>query len=280
MSNQPDPGRVSDHYSPDDLESRIETALRAAGKDPAALVPDDLAPFDQFHTGGKEATLSLARLAAVQPGTTVLDVGGGLGGPARTLAVHFDCRVTVLDLSDAFCRAGAALTERLGLADRVTFRHGDALAMPFTDPAFNLAWTQHSTMNIPDKARLYAEIHRVLRPGGRLAFHEIMAGPAQPIHFPVPWACDPAISALRPPEEVRALLTATGFVEAAWLDTTTAALDWFRRMSAPPATGGDGIPPLGLHLLLGADLPVMGRNLVRNLEEQRIVVVEALFDRP
>lgn len=275
-----DSGRVAAHYSPDDLERRIETALRAAGKDPATLVPDDLAPFDQFHTGGKEATLALARLAEVQPETKVLDVGGGLGGPARTLAAQFGCRVTVLDLSAAFCRAGAALTERLGLAERVDFRQGDALAMPFTDPAFDLAWTQHSTMNIPGKGRLAAELHRVLRPGGRLVFHEIMAGPEQPIHFPVPWARDPTISALRPPEEIRARLTAAGFVEAAWLDTTTAALDWFRRMAAPAPGGGDGIPPLGLHLLLGADLPEMGRNLVRNLEEGRIVVAQARFDRP
>jgi len=282
MTDQHDPQRVAAHYSPDDLDGRIEAALAASGKDPAAPTPDDLAPFDQFHTGGKEATLALARLADIQPNTRVLDVGGGLGGPARTLAAEIGCRVTVLDLSAAFCRAGQRLTARLGLADRVAFRQGDALAMPFADRSFDLAWTQHSTMNIPDKARLYQEIHRVLRPGGRLAFHEIMAGPSQPIHFPVPWAREPAISFLLPPEEVRRLLAAAGFVEAAWLDTTAAALDWFRRMAAraEAAAGGDGLPPLGLHLLLGTDLPAMGRSLVRNLAEGRIVVAQAIFDRP
>ncbi len=275
----PDAARLVDaHYSPDDLGGRILSALRAAGKDPATLAPDDLTPFDQFHTGGRDATLALGRLVGIQPGTDVLDIGGGLGGPARTLASAFDCKVTVLDLTESFCRVGEDLTRRVGLADRVRFRHGDALAMPFADGSFDAVWTQHSSMNIPDKIVLYAEAHRVLRPGGRLALHEIMAGPVQPVHFPVPWARDPAISFLRPADEVRAALAAAGFVEAAWLDMNESAMAWYRRMAAPPADPDR--PPLGLHLLLGADLPAMGRNLARNLEEGRITVVQAVFDRP
>lgn len=281
MTEQSEARQVAAHYDREGLDDRIEAALRAAGKDVAALTPDDLASFDQFHTGGKDATLALARLAGVERGRRVLDVGGGLGGPARTLAATFGCHVTVLDLTEAFCRAGEGLTARLRLTDRVEFRHADALAMPFPDAAFDLGWTQHSSMNIADKERLYAEIHRVVRPGGRLALHEVMAGPGGPVHFPVPWARDPAISDLRPPAEVRRLLTDAGFVEVAWLDTSSAALDWFQRMAAPPPMAGDGgIPPLGLHLLIGADLPEMGRNLIRNLEEQRIVVVQAILDRP
>ena len=172
--------------------------LRANGKDPAALTIEDLAPIDQLHARGSEATLELARLAGITAGMRVLDVGGGLGGPARTLASAFGCSVEVLDLTEEFCRAGEMLTARTGLADLVCFRQGNALKMPYPGAGFDVAWTQHSSMNIADKERLYAEIQRVLRPGGRLALHEILAGPVSPIHFPVPWARDPDLSHLRP----------------------------------------------------------------------------------
>ena len=268
---------VGAHYGAGgDLVARILDRLRAEGKDPDALTPDDLAPFDQLHTGGRDATRELARLAGIAPGATVLDVGGGFGGPARTLASEFGCTVTVLDLTEAFCRAGEDLTARVGLSDRVLFRHGDALAMPFADGAFDLVWTQHSSMNVPDKQGLYRQIHRVLRPGGRLALHEILAGKVQPLHFPVLWAADPAISFLQPPTEIRALLGGLGFREVAWIDTSDAASTWFRTTSERLAASEQG----RLSTLSGADISEPVRNIVRNLEEGRIVVVEAVFDRP
>src|SRR5262245_25671173 len=220
---------VDAHYSGGgDPGARIIGRLRAKGKDPDALTLDDLAPLDQLHSGGRDATRELARLAGIGPEMNVLDVGGGFGGPARTLASEFGCTVTVLDLTEAFCRAGESLTDRVGLRDRVRFRHGDALAMPFGDGAFDLVWTQHSSMNIPDKDKLYGEVHRVLRPGGRLALHDIMAGPVQPLHFPVLWAEDPSISFLRPPADIRALLKGTGFREVAWIDNSAAISAWWR----------------------------------------------------
>ncbi len=267
------------HYRRPELGAAILAALRAAGKDPERLTPGDLAPVDQFHTRGRDATLELARLAGVAPGSRVLDVGGGLGGPARTLAAELECHVTVLDLTEAYCRVGADLTRRAGLADRVQFEHGDALAMPFPDGRFDLVWTQHSSMNVDDKAGLYAEVHRVLRPGGRLALHEIMAGPGGPAHFPVPWARQPSLSFLQPPAEVRALIGRAGFRELAWLDGTAAAVEWFRQRVAAVAAAPSP-PALGLHLLLGEDFAAMFRNQVRNLEEGRIAVVQAAFDRP
>lgn len=233
---------------------------------------------DQLHSRGKEATLELARLAGLRADERVLDVGGGLGGPARTLAREVGCRVTVLDLTEEYCRVGEMLTARTGLGERVEFRHGDALAMPFADGAFDVAWTQHSTMNIADKERLYAEMRRALRPGGRLAMHEIMAGPVQPIHFPVPWAPDPSISFLRPPGEVRALLQALGFEEMAWEDVTQLSLGWLRERAATAAAGQAG-PPLGLHLALGSSFGMALRNVLRGLEEERLVIVEAVLER-
>ena len=190
---------VGEHYARGDLAARILEALRAAGKDPDALTTDDLAPIDQLHIRGKEATLELAHRAGLTSGTRVLDIGGGLGGPARTLASEFGCTVEVLDFTEEFCRAGEHLTTRTGLSNQVSFRHGNALEMPYPDARFDVVWTQHSSMNIADKERLYAETQRVLRPGGRLALHEILAGPVSPIHFPVPWARDPDLGSLRPP---------------------------------------------------------------------------------
>jgi SAM-dependent methyltransferase len=271
-----DSAAILQHYGHDQLGERILAALTAAGYDLDRLTPDDLAPIDQFHMGGKEATLQLLQRSGLPHGANVLDVGGGIGGPARTLASALGATVTVLDLSQSFCDAGAMLTERLGVSGQVSFRQGDALAMPFADGSFGAAWTQHSSMNIANKAGLYAEIHRVLRPGGRLVIHEVMAGPNAPVHFPVPWARRPEMSALMPPAETRALIAAAGFTEVAWVDVTRDAIAfWQRRLSAPPATP----PPVGLHMLFGPEWAEITQNTVRNLNEGRISVVQAVFDR-
>jgi ubiquinone/menaquinone biosynthesis C-methylase UbiE len=277
LNEAPDEDRpVNEHYGRSDLAAKILEALRAAGKDPNTLTLQDLAPIDQLHARGREATLGLARLAGITPRMRVLDVGGGLGGPARTLASEFGCAVEVLDLTEEFCRAGKILTARTDLADLVSFRHGSALEMPYPEASFDVAWTQHSSMNIADKERLYVEIRRVLKPGGRLAMHEILAGPVSPIHFPVPWARDPGLSHLRPPGEVRALLRDTGFEELAWIEETAPALQWHQERLA---TASSGPRPLGLHLVFGNDSGEMLRNQLRNLKERRISTVQAAFER-
>lgn len=278
MSVHPDDRALNDHYGRGDLIERLLGALRAAGKDPDVLTAEDLAPVDQFHTRGRQATLDLARLAGVEPGMRVLDIGGGLGGPARTLAGEFGCAVEVLDVTKEFCRAGEVLTAGTGLDGLVSFRCGSALDMPYPEASFDLAWTQHSSMNIADKERLYAEIHRVLLPGGILAMHEIMAGPTSPIHFPVPWARDPGLSHLQSPETVRSLISATGFDELFWIDETTSATEWFAQRAAATRSAGD-LPPLGLPLLLGDAFGEMFRNQVLNLREGRIAVIQATFRR-
>ncbi|GMV58193.1 MAG: hypothetical protein AMXMBFR72_13040 [Betaproteobacteria bacterium] len=268
---------VDDHYGRADLATTILQALQAAGKDPDRLAPEDLAPVDQFHSRGIVATLELAERAGLAAGTHVLDVGGGLGGAARTLARRIGCRVTVLDLTREYCHAGALLTARCGLAERVRFECGSALAMPFADAAFDAAWSQHSSMNIADKPRLYGEIARVLKRGGTFALHEIAAGPRAPVHFPVPWARTPEISHLVAPDELRALVVAAGFAEREWIDETDRVLDWFARGAA--AAAGGALPPLGLHVLLGPDFGAMFANQVRNLNEERIRVVQGVFER-
>jgi ubiquinone/menaquinone biosynthesis C-methylase UbiE len=263
---------VEAYWGRENLAEAILTALAARGADLDALTPDVLAPVDQFHGGGKPATDRLARLAEAVAGTRVLDVGGGFGGPSRTLAVELGCLVTTVDLTASYVRAARALTTRMRLDDRVSHHVGNALALPFPDETFDLVWTQNSGMNIADKARLYAGFHRVLRPGGRLALQEPMAGPAQPLLYPVMWARDPSTSFLRTPAEMRAVIEAAGFRVRVWDDVTTE--------TAGPATAAT-IPPHSIQrLVMGDAIEEIIRVGHRNRDEGRLVSVQAVFERP
>ena len=279
MSEMRDEQVVSSHYGQENLSDRILGALRAAGKDVERLQPEDLEPLDQFHVGGKWATLQLLQRAPLEAGTRVLDVGGGIGGTARLLAEKQGCFVTVLDLTEEYCRTGEMLTRLTGQGDLVTFRHGSALEMPFPDASFGAVWTQHSSMNIEDKGRLCREIRRVLQPGGRLALYEVMEGVGGPVHFPVPWADDARISFLRRPEEVREMVIAAGLREVRWVDMTEAMLTRLQEGAARQPGGNVMVPILGLHILLGEKFPEMSRNILRNLKEGRIVLIQGVFER-
>jgi len=262
---------VAAYWGREGLLRAILGALAAAGKDVDALTIEDLAPTDQFHGGGKAATDRLARLAGLGPAMRVLDVGGGIGGPARTLAVEHGCRVTVVDLTESFVRTGEALTARLGLADRVTHRVGNALDLDVAPGSFDAIWTQNSGMNIEDKARLYAGFARVLPPGGLLAIQEPMAGPVQPVLFPVMWAADPASSFLRPPGTMRALMEAAGFRVRAWEDVT------FETAGARTAAA---LPAHSLQrLVMGDRLDAILEAGHRNREEGRLVSIQAVLER-
>ncbi len=266
---------VNQQYGLDDLSSKILDRLRKAGKDIDHLTRDDLKTFDEFHVGGITETRSLAQLAGLREGMHILDVGSGIGGPARTLAAEFGCRVTGLDLTEEFCRAAEMLTQRVGLADKIDFHHGSALDMPFEDDLFDVVWTQFAAMNIGDKEKLYAEFRRVLRPGGLLALHEIMEGSGEALHFPVLWANEPSISFLRQPEAIRALLESNGFTVVAWNDLTEHSFEWFKAMQA--ARAAEERPALGFQVFTADSAPPKAANVLRNLEEGRIKVVQAVL---
>lgn len=262
---------VEHHYSRPGLTAVILDALADAGKD---ISSKELAAIDEFHIRGRAATLELARAAGLGAEMKVLDVGSGLGGPSRCLAREFGCLVTGIDLTEEYCRVANILAERTGLSHLVGYGQGDALNLPFPDGAFDAVWTQHVAMNIRDKERLYREMCRVLKPGGRLALYDILAGTGGQVLFPVPWAHRPETSFLATPEELRALLETSGFTISAWEDTTAAAQNWFTALAGKIKT--DGLPRLGLHLVLGPDFQLMMQNQKRNLEEGRIALAQVV----
>jgi MPBQ/MSBQ methyltransferase len=268
---------IARHYGVSGLLEAILEGLQAQGKDLERLTPQDLAPVDEFHIRGREATVELAQLAEARPGLRVLDVGSGLGGSARFLAAEHGCHVTGVDLTPEYCEAASALSKLAALDDRTEFRCAGALEMPFDDESFDLAWTQHAQMNIEDKPSLYREIARVLRPGGRFAFHDILAGPGGPPHFPVHWAEQPEMSFLIAPDALRDLLERSGFRVLAWRDTTEIASQWY--LNAWEQRRATGAPPLGLHLLMGQTAPAKFSNVAKNLVEERIAVFQGVLDR-
>jgi ubiquinone/menaquinone biosynthesis C-methylase UbiE len=251
--------------------------LRANGIQPDAITRDDVASLDEFHLRGRDATRELARLAGLTAGMRVLDVGCGLGGPARTLATEFGCRVTGVDLTTEFCQIARLLNERLGLGETIEIRNADALDLPVPDGSFDAAVLEHVTMNIADKQRLFREMRRVLRPGGRLALYEICAGTSRPEHLPAPWAESPAMSHLVAPGEMRLAIEAAGFAIREWRDLSAVARDFVRdvldRARQRPA---DAPPPVGLNLLVGENGRTKFENLLRNFEEVRIRVVQGV----
>jgi sarcosine/dimethylglycine N-methyltransferase len=266
-------GQVT-HYSASGIEDRILGAIRTAGLDPdQRLSPTQLAALDHFHTGGFRASLALRELAQVRAEDRVLDIGAGLAGPARMLAASPGCRVDCIELSDDFCVAATLLNSITGLEDRIRVHQGSALDMPFADAAFDVAWMQNVGMNIADKRRLYREIHRVLKPNGRFAFQEMVAGNnGVASYFPLPWALDPADNLLVSSETMRTLLAESGFTADYFEDVSDAPLP-------TPATGTpESAPQAPLSLSAYVDnLGQKAENATRSVREGQIRLFRGVF---
>jgi len=257
------------HYSARDIETRILAAIRGAGLNPEQrLSPEQLGALDQFHTGGFRASRELLELARIQADDRVLDIGAGLAGSARLIASALGCRVDCVELSADYC-AGAALLNRLtGLEDRIAVHQGSALDLPFPDDSFDAVWMQNVGMNIADKRRLYAEIHRVLKPEGRYAFQEMAAGQTATSYFPLPWATDPGDSFLVSAEEIRSGLGEAGFITELFEDTSEAHL----------SRTSEGAAPGQLTLAVFVDnLAQKAANARRSLQEGQVRLVRGVF---
>ncbi len=260
-------------YATGSTRERIERALLDAGLSLDSLNPSDLDFVEEFHILGRLATDSLVRLAEVSAEDRALDAGSGVGGTARYLARQVACHVDAVDLTPEYCDTSRWLNALTGLDELIDVHEGDVLHLPFEDGAFDAVISQHVQMNIADKAGLYAEAWRVLAPGGRLALWDVTAGPVQPLHFPVMWAERPELSHLVTPEELREVLTATGFEVRAWNDLTADSLAFMRALLTQP------LPPVGLQVFV-PDFESKLDTYLDNLEQDRARLIQAVLVKP
>lgn len=258
------------HYGSVALCEKILAALKAEGVDVEHLTSEILIPLDQIHTRGWGSTVEHVQMIDFTSAMRVLDVSCGISGPVRYIASKFGCHVTGIDLTEEFCRAATMLTQRCDLSDRVNFVRGDVLGLPFGDGSFAIVWCQNVTMNIEDRARLYGEVHRVLRPDGRFTFTEYTAGPAGDPIYPPPWARDPSISFLVSRDEMLATLEWAGF-RIITLGDDSKVVD---KGSQPTRTG-----PLGGWLVLGEDYPERVANARKSFAENRLAYVKLVAER-
>ena len=263
---------VRSHYGATGLVDRLKAALAALGPEDQRLAPQQLSALDQFHTRGLAATAELAGLASITAETSVLDVGSGVGGPARFLAATYGCRVVGIDLSQSFVDAANYLTERTGQTEQVSFQTASALDQPFDEGRFDAVLLQHVAMNIADRDRLYREIRRVMKPGGRFATFDVVSTGSEP-HYPLPWARTPATSFLLSPAATREAIEHAGFRTLTWQDDTESAKAWFMELRA---SGAPPSPNLGV--VMGPDIAQLAANLGRSLMEGRLGILTAVFE--
>ncbi|WP_439402005.1 class I SAM-dependent methyltransferase [Bradyrhizobium sp. DASA03068] len=264
---------VADHYARGDLTAAIREGLARIGKTEGTVTAEDLAPVDEFHIGGRAATADLAQQLGLTPDDRVLDIGCGLGGPARHIAARYGCHVTGIDLTRDYIEAGNVLSEWLQLHDCVSLQQGNALSLPFANGSFSAAYMLHVGMNIADKSALFAEVGRVLRACARFAIYDVMRTGNGALSYPVPWASTPDADAVTSPSQYRDALSTAGFELMSDRQRRDVALEYFARQRAQVAAGPVA---LGVHTLMGARRPEMVRNMSEGISDGRITPVEII----
>ena len=266
---------VSDHYTRGNLVAAIRSGIEALGKTINSLTIDDLAPVDEYHIGGRQASEDFLSQLNLTPEKHVLDVGCGLGGAARFVASRYGCQVTGIDLTPEFIETGKVICGWVGLDNRISLHLGSALAMPFPDRVFDCAYMLHVGMNIDDKVKLCSEVNRVLRPSSLFGIYDVMRIGDGELAYPVHWATTAASSAVATPAQYREALEKAGFAVIAERNRRDFALAQYDQLRARTAVAG-GPPPLGLHILMGRNTPDYVQNMIENVSTGRIAPVELI----
>lgn len=270
---------VSAHYTHGSLLDAIRDGLTGLGKTTATVTVDDLAPVDEFHVGGRVATGRLLDQMGLDQNSHILDVGCGLGGAARFAADRYGVRVTGIDLVQEYVETGNALSQWVKLQHSIVLQQGSVLAMPFADGSFDGAYMLHVGMNIEDKAGLFREVYRVLRPGACFAVYDIMRTSDATLHYPVPWAASPATSCLEPPQHYQQALRSAGFSVSEPDDRGAFALEFFTQLRQRIEASG-GPPPLGLHTLMQTTTPLKVKNMLDGVAARAVAPVELIARKP
>lgn len=269
---------IANHWGKGDVYARIVAALEKMSKPLDGLTIDDLAPVDHFHARGFPATVDLADRLPIEAGQQILDIGCGLGGPARYMAKRFRCHVSGIDITPPFVEAGNKLTALLGMERAVSIEQGDGQSLPYPDARFDGAYTQHVTMSVADRPSFFAEAFRVLKPGAFFALSEHGLGPKGDPHYPAPWTEDGTGAYLAAPSETRGILEETGFEDIVSEDTGHEYVAAYEMLIGKAEQGA--LPPLGVHLLLGDNALEKARNAKRNIEEGRTHPVQVICRKP
>jgi ubiquinone/menaquinone biosynthesis C-methylase UbiE len=265
------PGDVEKHYTTGTLFNKIISLFEQQGI--AKITLKHLSSLDEFHLRGAAASVELAREAGLEQDDKVLDVGCGIGGPARMLADRYGCHVTGVDLTSEFIHTATQLSDLTGYRDKTTFIYGNALSLPFPDDTFDAVWTQHVQMNVEDKKTFYSEIHRVLKKDGALLFHDIFSRNGEILQYPVPWAEDKSISHLITTSELHQLLTSLGFYIRQTRDQTNEAIEFLEKMSDDSVAA----TPFSSKIMMGSNGGEKINNLLRNLREEKLTVQSGVF---
>lgn len=271
-------GTVSQHWGDGDILGRILDGMHASRMSTEIVSIAALAPVDHIHARGFQATKELADSLPIRTGDHLVDIGCGVGGPARYLADRFACTVDGVDITEPFVVAANYLSKLTGMLDRVTIRLGDGQSLQYEDQAFDGGYSQHVTMNVADRDRFFAEAFRVLRPGAFFALTEHGLGDGGPPHHPAPWSDDGAHEYLMRPAETVDRLQSAGFDRIELTETGERYLQGYRKVIALAEKGE--LPPLGVHILLGDTAPAKAMNAARNIEEGRTRPIQIICHKP